>query len=67
MNWDIAKGNWKQFQGKIKTQWGKLTDDQLTQIDGRRISLAGKLQEVYGLNKEETEQQIKSFEEKNAI
>lgn len=66
MNWDIAKGNWKQFQGKVKTQWGKLTDDQLKQIDGERMALAGKVQEVYGLSKEETERQIKSFEEKNA-
>lgn len=64
MNWDIAKGNWKQFRGKVQTQWGKLTDDHLDVIAGNREQLAGKIQEAYGISKEETEKQIKLFEEK---
>ncbi|MGV8991569.1 MAG: CsbD family protein [Thiobacillus sp.] len=65
MNWDIAKGNWKQFKGKVKAQWGQLTDDHLDQIDGKRIELAGKIQETYGISKDEAEMQIKQFEENN--
>lgn len=65
MNLDIVKGNWKQIKGKVKAQWGKLTDDQLDMIDGRRAELAGKIQEAYGLSKEEAEQQIKNFERLN--
>ena len=44
MNWDTVKGDWKQFSGKVKTQWGKLTDDELTQINGNREQLEGKIQ-----------------------
>lgn len=62
MNWDIAKGNWKQFRGQVKAQWGKLTDDQIDVIDGRRIELAGRIQEAYGVSKDEAEKQIKAFE-----
>lgn len=65
MNWDIVAGNWKQFQGKVKTQWGKLTDDQLDQIAGKRVELAGRIQEAYGISKDEAEQQIKDFEKLN--
>jgi len=63
MNWDIVKGNWKQFSGKVKAQWGKLTDDQLDVIAGRRTELMGKIQESYGISKDEAEAQIKRFEE----
>lgn len=65
MNWDIVEGNWKQFNGKVKAQWGKLTDDQLDVISGKRIELAGKIQEAYGISKDEAEKQIKQFEEAN--
>jgi uncharacterized protein YjbJ (UPF0337 family) len=65
MNWDIVEGNWKQFQGKVKTQWGKLTDDLLLVIGGTRGMLMGKLQEIYGLSKDEAEKQIKLFEKIN--
>ena len=65
MNWDIVEGNWKQFKGKVQTQWGKLTDDQLDEVNGRRQELAGKIQEVYGVNKDEAEKQIKEFEDRN--
>jgi uncharacterized protein YjbJ (UPF0337 family) len=63
MNWDIVEGNWKQFKGKVRTRWGKLTDDQLDLIAGKRTELAGKIQEAYGVTKDEVEEQIKLFEE----
>ena len=63
MNWDIAEGNWNQFRGKVKAQWGKLTDDHLDVIAGKRIELAGKIQEAYGVTKNEAEKQIKQFED----
>lgn len=66
MNWDIVEGNWKKFKGNVKQQWGKLTDDHLDQIAGKRDQLIGKLQETYGLNKDEAEKQIKAFEERNS-
>lgn len=65
MNWDTIEGNWKQFKGKVKTQWGKLTDDQIDVIGGKRTQLAGKIQEAYGIGKDEAEEQIKQFEEAN--
>ena len=65
MNWDIVEGNWKQFKGKVKSQWVNLTDDQLDVIGGKRVELAGKIQEAYGLTKDEAETQIKEFEERN--
>lgn len=65
MNWNIVEGNWKQFQGKVKTQWGKLTDDQLDVIAGKRVELAGKIQEAYGISTDEADKQIKAFEELN--
>ena len=65
MNWDIGEGNWKQFKGIVKSQWGKLTDDHLDVIAGKRDQLAGKLQESYGITKDEAERQIKLFEDSN--
>jgi len=65
MDWNIVEGNWKQFKGKVKTQWGKLTDDHLDVIAGKRDQLAGKIQESYGITKDEAEKQIKDFEERN--
>ena len=65
MDWNIVEGNWKQFKGKVKAQWGKLTDDHLDVIAGNRDQLAGKSQETYGITKDETKQQIKRFEELN--
>lgn len=62
MNWDIVEGNWKQFKGKVRVQWGKLTDDQLDLIAGKRIELAGKIQEAYGITTDEVEHQIQVFE-----
>lgn len=65
MDWNIIEGNWKQFKGKVKAQWGQLTDDHLDQIDGKRIELAGRIQETYGITKDEAEQQIRKFEADN--
>lgn len=65
MNWDIVEGNWKKFKGKVRTQWGKLTDDQLDQIAGKRTELLGRIQEAYGVSKDEAEQQVQAFEDKN--
>lgn len=64
MNWDQIEGNWKKLGGKIKEQWGKLTDDQLTVINGKRDQLAGQLQKAYGIDKEEAETQIKNWTER---
>ncbi len=58
MNADQIKGSWKQVKGKIKQQWGKLTDDDLTVINGQRDQLLGKLQERYGYTKEQAEREI---------
>ena len=66
MNWDQVQGNWMQVKGKVKEQWGKLTDDHLDVIRGRRDQLAGKIQEAYGIGKEEAERQIESFEARYA-
>ena len=61
MNWDQTKGNWHQIKGKVRTEWGKLTDDDLVAIDGKREQLLGKLQEKYGIAKEEAEKQMDGF------
>ena len=53
MNWDRIEGNWKQFKGKAKEQWGKLTDDDLDVVEGKRDQLAGRLQERYGYAKDQ--------------
>ncbi len=63
MNEDIFKGNWNQFKGKVKEKWGKLTDDELTQINGRRDQLLGKLQTRYGWEAKRAEEELKSFED----
>jgi uncharacterized protein YjbJ (UPF0337 family) len=58
VNWEQIKGNWEQAKGKVKTRWGKLTDDDLTTIAGERDKLTGRLQELYGLTKEEAQRQV---------
>jgi uncharacterized protein YjbJ (UPF0337 family) len=62
MNWDRIEGNWKQVVGKVKAQWGKLTDDDLDVVAGRREQLAGRIQERYGIAKDEVEKQISDWE-----
>jgi uncharacterized protein YjbJ (UPF0337 family) len=65
MNWDTIEGNWMQFKGNVKQQWGKLTDDSLDVIAGKRDQLSGQIQETYGITKDEAEVQVKAFEEKH--
>ena len=62
MNWDRIEGNWKQFKGSVKSQWGRLTDDHIDVIAGNREQLVGKVQEAYGITKEETEKQIAAWQ-----
>ncbi len=61
MNWDQVAGTWKQFKGSVKEKWGKLTDDDLNVIAGKKDQLIGKLQEKYGIAKEEAEKQIRNW------
>lgn len=61
MNWDQIRGRWKQWTGKAKEKWGKLTDDDLITIAGRRDQFAGLLQERYGYAKEEADKEIDDF------
>jgi uncharacterized protein YjbJ (UPF0337 family) len=61
MNWDQIEGNWKQFSGQAQQQWGKLTNDDLDVVEGRRTELVGKIQERYGVGKDEAERQVDSW------
>ena len=61
MNWDQVKGNWKQFKGHARKQWGDLTDDDIDQAAGDRDILVGKVQERYGIAREEAERQVDSW------
>ncbi len=56
--WDQIAGSWKQVQGQVRKQWGKLTDDDMEQIRGQRDILAGRIQQRYGITKEEANKQI---------
>ncbi len=58
MNKDILKGKWTQLKGGIKNNWGKLTDDDLKQVEGNREKLIGKVQEKYGKSREEAEREV---------
>ncbi|MBC8066520.1 MAG: CsbD family protein [Chlorobia bacterium] len=58
MNWDTVQGNWTQWKGKLKEKWGDLTDDDIQMLDGKKDQLAGKLQERYGIAREEAERQL---------
>ena len=53
MNWDRIEGNWNQMTGAVKSQWGDLTDDEITEARGNREQLVGKIQERYGIAKDE--------------
>ncbi len=58
MNWDQISGNWEQMKGSVRSAWGKLTDDEVEQVKGDRQKLAGKIQERYGIAREEAERRI---------
>ena len=58
MNWDRVEGNWKQFSGKVQQQWGKLTNDDLSKVEGKRTELVGRIQERYGYAKDKAEREV---------
>jgi uncharacterized protein YjbJ (UPF0337 family) len=62
MNWDRVQGNWKQVAGKLKKHWGKLTADVLTEINGERDELVGKIQEAYGITRDKAERRVRDKE-----
>jgi uncharacterized protein YjbJ (UPF0337 family) len=61
MNWDRVEGNWRQLKGKVKEQWGKLTDDQIDQVAGKRDQLVGLVQEKYGIERDKAERDVDSW------
>ena len=65
MNKDRMEGNWKQFKGKVQEKWGKLTNDDMDMINGRREQLVGRIQECYGIAQDAAEKQVKEFEANN--
>ncbi|MDB5742729.1 MAG: CsbD family protein [Polaromonas sp.] len=65
MNQDRIEGNWHQFKGNVKEQWGKLTDDDLDVIAGKREHLLGKIQERHGVTQEEAEKQLDNWHQHN--
>jgi uncharacterized protein YjbJ (UPF0337 family) len=67
MNWDQIEGDWKQFKGKVRERWGKLTDQDITVVEGKRDQLLGKIQERYGIAKQEAETELKRFTEEMKI
>jgi uncharacterized protein YjbJ (UPF0337 family) len=62
MNTDRIKGKWKQLTGRMKSEWGRLTDDDLAYVEGHRDYLVGKVQERYGIARDQAEEQVKRFE-----
>lgn len=63
MNEDTLKGKWKQLKGKAKAQWGKLTDDDIDKLEGNTEALIGKVQERYGIARDEAKQQVEQFKQ----
>jgi len=66
MNWDEIKGRWTQAVGSAKQTWGKLTDDELTRVEGDRDKLVGLVQERYGIGREEAERQVADWSRRTA-
>ena len=64
MNWDTIEGNWKQMAGKVKQQWGNLTDDDLAKVSGKREELEGVLQTRYGYSKEQVKKELDTWSAK---
>ena len=65
MNQDRIKGQWKQAMGKIREKWGRLTEDDIDVIAGKRDQLLGRIQERHGIAKDEAERQVNDFEKRN--
>ena len=61
MDWNRVEGNWKQVKGKVKEKWGSLTDDDLTAINGQRDHLEGKIQERYGIAKDQVRKDVDTW------
>ncbi len=61
MNWDRIEGNWKEMKGRAKVQWGKLTDDDLDVIEGKRDQLEGRLQKHYGYAKDKAKTEVDNW------
>ena len=61
MNPEILKGRWHQVKGEVRKRWGKLTDDDVTQIEGQAEKMIGKLQERYGYKREQAEKELNDF------
>ena len=61
MNWDRVEGNWKQLKGNVREQWRKLTDDDFEAVAGRKDQLSGKLQERYGMAKDDADREIEAW------
>lgn len=66
MNWDHIEGKWQQLHGRVREQWGKLTDDDVDVIAGKRDQLIGVLQQRYGTARDEIERQVRDFENRYA-
>ena len=62
MSWERLEGSWRQVTGKIKQQWGRLTADSTTETDGQHDELVGRIQETYGISRDEAERQIDDWE-----
>jgi uncharacterized protein YjbJ (UPF0337 family) len=67
MNWDRISGNWTQWKGRVRERWGKLTDDQLDVVAGRREQLSGRIQDAYGLSSDEADRQLRNWERNLAV
>ncbi len=61
MNWEQMRGKWDQFKGSAKQRWGKLTDDDISKINGSRDQLVGRIVERYGIAKEQAEKEIEDW------
>ncbi|HAG90250.1 MAG TPA: CsbD family protein [Bdellovibrionales bacterium] len=66
MNSDVLKGKWENMKGEVKSQWGKLTDDDLTRVEGDLQKLRGKIQERYGYTKDQADREVSSFMKKHS-
>ena len=64
MNWDIIQGNWKQMEGKVKQQWGNLTDGDMAKVSGKREELEGVLQTRYGYSKDQVKKELDDWSSK---
>jgi uncharacterized protein YjbJ (UPF0337 family) len=67
MNWDRVEGNWKQLKGKAREKWGKLTDSDFEQIAGKKDQLVGRIQERYGISKDEAQKQADEWVKAQAM